>query len=134
MDRCNFTFNHERLEVYRVAVQTAGTIRRAAWPRRTAHIKDQAVRSSESMVLARGAGAERRRAKRGPEGRSLDGPDNIAEGVARGPGDARKNHHLIAFGSAAETLAALDVVDLHDKDEIDQLLRRIGAMLCRMTR
>ncbi len=110
MDRCNFTFNHEKLEVYRVAVQAARLIRRAAWPRRTAHIKDQAIRSAESVVL------------------------NIAEGVARGPGDARKNHHLIAFGSAAEALAALDVVELPNKDEIDQLLRRVGAMLCRMTR
>ena len=59
---------------------------------------------------------------------------NIAEGVARGPGDARKNHHSLAFGSAAEALAALDVVDLPNQDEIDQLLRRVGAMLSVMTR
>ena len=110
MDRCTFTFRHETLDVYRLAVEVARKIRRAQWPRRTAHIRDQAVRGSESMVL------------------------NIAEGVARGPGDARKNHHSLAFGSAAETLAALDVVDLPDKDEIDQLLRRIGAMLTVMTR
>ena len=110
MDRCSFTFMHETLDVYRVAVEAARAIRRAQWPRRTAHIRDQAVRSSESVVL------------------------NIAEGAARGPGDARKNHYSIAFSSAAEALAALDVVDLPNQDVIDQLLRRVGAMLCRMTR
>ena len=110
MDRCNFTFNHEKLDVYRLSVEAARRIRRAKWPRRTAHIRDQAVRSSESMAL------------------------NIAEGAGRGPGDARKYHYGLAFGSAAEAQAALDVVDLPDKDAIDQLLRRVGAMLSVMTR
>lgn len=110
MERCTFTFLHEKLDVYRVAVEAARRIRAARWPRRTAHIRDQAVRSSESMVL------------------------NIAEGVARGPGDACKNHHSVAYASAAEALAALDVVDLPDHDEISQLLRRVGAMLYKMTR
>jgi len=105
-----FTFPHERLHVYRCAVDAARLIRAARWPRRTAHLRDQAVRASESVVL------------------------NIAEGVGRGPSDARTNHHLIAFASAAETLAALDVVDLPDKEEIDLLLRRVGAMLQSMTR
>ena len=54
--------------------------------------------------------------------------------AGRGAGDARKHHYSIAFGSAAETLAALDVVDLPGVEEIDQLLRRVGAMLSVMTR
>lgn len=105
-----FTFPHERLVVYRLAVEAARRVRTARWPRRTAHLRDQAVRASESIAL------------------------NIAEGVGRGPGDARTNHHSIAFASAAECMAALDVVDLPDKDDIEALLRRIGAMLRSVTR
>lgn len=107
-----FVFDHERLDVYRAAVEAARRIRAARWPRRSAHIRDQAVRASESIVL------------------------NIAEGVGRGPGDARRNHHRIAFGSTAEARAALDVVDLPEEQmiPIDRLLRRIGAMLARMAR
>jgi len=108
--RNRFTFPHERLEVYRLAVDVARRVRAARWPRRTAHIRDQAVRAAESVVL------------------------NIAEGVGRGPGDARTNHHSIAFASAAECLAALDVVDLSDKEPIEASLRRVGAMLRSMTR
>ena len=33
MDRCNFTFNHEKLDVYRLSVEAARRIRRAKWPR-----------------------------------------------------------------------------------------------------
>ena len=110
MTDSDFTFSHERLDAYRVAVEAARRLRRVRWPAGSAHLKDNAVRAAESAVL------------------------NIAEGVGRGPGKARLNHHRIAFGSVAEVSAVLDVVDLDDGPEIRQLLRRVGAMLSRMTR
>ena len=112
METCTFTFPHERLDAYGVAVEVARRVRRLRWPARSASIRDQAVRASASVVL------------------------NIAEGVGRGPGDARVNHHRIALGSAAEVHAALGVVDIDGREayELDQLLRRLGAMLTSMTR
>ena len=105
-----FLFPHERLEVYRLAVEAVRDLRRVRWPRGTAHLKDNAIRSVESTVL------------------------NIAEGVGRGPGKARLNHHRIAGGSAAEAAAVLDCLDLDGGPAIKQKLRRVGAMLNQMTR
>ena len=112
MEPCTFTFPHERLDAYAAAVELARRVRRLRWPARSASIRDQAVRASASVVL------------------------NIAEGVGRGPGDARKNFHRIALGSVAEVHAVMAVVDVNERDayELDQLLRRLGAMLTAMTR
>ena len=75
MEPCTFVFPHERLDAYQAAVELARRVRRLRWPARSASIRDQAVRASASVVL------------------------NIAEGVGRGPGDARTNFHRIALGS-----------------------------------
>ena len=103
-------FDHERLDVYRVAVSVARDVRRARWPRGTAHLKDNALRGAESMVL------------------------NIAEGAGRGPGAARDNHFRLARGSAVETCAVLDCLDLRTSGSLQTRLRRIGAMLTALLR
>lgn len=100
-------FGFERLDVYREAVSVARWLRRSRWPTGSAHLKDQGTRSAESMVL------------------------NIAEGCARG-GKPGVNHYRIAMGSAGETLAVLDLVDLTGGTEQQQRLRRVGAMLFRL--
>ena len=102
-------FDHERLDVYRLAVEVARAVGRARFPRGEADLRDQAVRASRSVVL------------------------NIAEGRGRG-GGAGKNHYRIALGSAAETCAALDLATVSGASELQERLRRIGAMLARMAR
>jgi|AACY02.8.fsa_nt_gi S23 ribosomal protein. len=100
-------FDHERWDVYAVAVEVAQFTRRVRWPSGEAALADQARRASASVVL------------------------NIAEGAGR-TGKARLNHYRIARGSAAEVCAVLDVVSLPDGPEMQQRCRRIGAMLTRM--
>ncbi len=102
-------FDHERLDVYRLAVDVARRVAAARFPRGQADLRDQAVRASRSVVL------------------------NIAEGSARG-GGAAKNHYRIALGSAAEVCAALDLATVPDATLLQARLRRIGAMLARMAR
>ena len=102
-------FDHEQLDCYRLAVEVARWMRKASFPRGDADLKDHGVRSSSSAAL------------------------NIAEGRARG-GKAEKNHYRIAQGSAAEACAVLDVVDVAAAAEQQQKLRRVGAMLSKMSR
>jgi len=77
---------------------------RLRFARGDADLRDQAARASRSSVL------------------------HIAEGCSRG-GKAEKNHYRIALGSAAETCAVLDIVELKDGPGIQEELRRLGAML-----
>lgn len=102
-------FDHERLDAYKLAVEVARAVATAHFSRGDADLRDQAVRSSRSVVL------------------------NIAEGRARGGGAAR-HHYRIALGSAAETCAALDLAALPDAAALQERLRRVGAMLARMAR
>lgn len=102
-------FDHERLDVYTLAVDVARGLATARFPRGEADLRDQAVRASRSVVL------------------------NIAEGCARG-GAAGKNHFRIARGSAAETCAALDLAAVAGSKDMQDKLRRIGAMLTRLAR
>ena len=104
----SYRYDFENLEVYKLAVRAARWMRTVGWPRETAHLKDQATGAAESMVL------------------------NIAEGCARG-GKTGRNHYRIARGSAGEALAVLDLVDLEGAVETQQHLRRVGAMLVRMS-
>jgi four helix bundle protein len=106
---CDFAFPYETLDVFRLAVDVARWVRAAPWPRGHAHLRDQAIRASESIVL------------------------NIAEGSGR-RGDAGANHHRIAHGSAAEVNAVLYLVDLPGAPDAQQRLRRIGAMLHKLGR
>lgn len=102
-------FHHERLDAYRLAVEVAREVSVVRFPRGEADLRDQAVRASRSVAL------------------------NIAEGCSRG-GKARTNHYRIALGSAAETCAALDLTTASGATELQEKLRRIGAMLSRMAR
>lgn len=104
-----YAFDHEDLEVYRLALEVSHWLHRAEFPRGAAWIRDQALRSVGSVVL------------------------NIAEGRARS-GDARRNHYRIALGSAAETCAALDILPIADAPSQQTRLRRIGAMLTKLSR
>ena len=78
---------HERLDVYKVALEVGRWTLRSRWPRGTSDLKNQAVRASASVAL------------------------NIAEGSLR-RGKAQTHHFEIARGSAAETLTVLQLVDL----------------------
>ncbi len=101
-------FAHENLDVYRLALEVARWFPTVAVPRGRASLREQGCRAADSVVL------------------------NIAEGRARG-GGAGKNHFRIALGSAAEMCAVLDLVQSRDAAEYQQKLRRIGAMLGRMS-
>ena len=84
-------------------------MKNARFPRGDSALKDQGIRASRSVAL------------------------NLSEGKARG-GGAERNHYRIALGSAAETCATLDLIDLPGADEKQRKLRRIGAMLAKMAR
>ncbi len=101
-------FAHEHLDVYRVALEVARWFPTVTVPRGRASLKEQGCRAADSVVL------------------------NIAEGRARG-GGAGKNHFRIALGSAAEVCAVLDLVQSGEAACFQQRLRRIGAMLNRMS-
>jgi four helix bundle protein len=102
-------FDHETLDVYRLALEVCRWLASTEFPRGWAWLRDQAQRSAGSSVL------------------------NIAEGRARG-GDAGRNHYRIALGSAAETCAALDIAPVVGVADQQAKLRRVGAMLSKMSR
>jgi four helix bundle protein len=102
-------FDHENLDVYRLALEVARWFPSVAAPRGRAALKEQGCRAADSVAL------------------------NIAEGRARG-GGAGKNHYRIALGSAAEVCAVLDLLQSAGAAEFQQKLRRIGAMLARMSK
>jgi four helix bundle protein len=99
--------NHERLDVYRLAVEVARWVADAQFPANMRALEDQAVRASQSIVL------------------------NIAEGASR-RGQAGRNHFRIALGSVAETCAVLDLTALAGAEEQQAKLRRVGTMLYRL--
>ena len=49
-------------------------------------------------------------------------------------GAARRNHCSIALGSAGEALAVFYVIEVTDGADIQELFRRVGAMLGKVTR
>jgi len=102
-------FDYERLDVYRLAVEVNRWIGRARFPRGRAALRDQGLRAADAMVC------------------------NVAEGVAKRNG-AGKNALLIALGEAGECCAVLDCVDLDGAPLQQTKLRRIGAMLAKMSR
>ena len=105
----NNYFDFERLDVYRLAVTVNRAVATTHWPVGRSHLKDQAIRAADSMVL------------------------NIAEGAERGRGTkAAKNHFRIAKGSAGEVFATLEILDLDP--EARGKLQRIGSMLNRLSR
>ena len=102
-------FDHEGYDVYRLTISVARWLHQARFPRGRTDLRRQALRAVDSVAL------------------------NIAEGCGR-KRDAGKNHFRIALGSAAETCAVLDLVDLPDGGDQQDKLRRIGAMLAVMSR
>ncbi|MCB9795457.1 MAG: four helix bundle protein [Alphaproteobacteria bacterium] len=104
-----FAFSHEVLDVYRLAREVALWIRGLEFPRGEAELRNQALRASSSVVL------------------------NIAEGRARG-GRPGQNHYRIALGSAAELCAVMDLLRVDEALVMQRKLRRVGAMLNRMSR
>ena len=102
-------FPHETLRAYQQAVQISRWVSATRFPRGMAWAKDQAQRAAGSVAL------------------------NIAEGRGRA-GQARRNHYEIAYASASEACAALDLLDLPGAAEQQQQLRDIGAMLAGLMR
>jgi four helix bundle protein len=78
-----YSFTHERLDCYRLAVEVNRWFEQAVFPPGRAHIKDQGLRSSDSVVC------------------------NIAEGCARRGTAAGRNALRIALGEAGECCAVL---------------------------
>jgi len=105
----NWNFDFEKMDVYKLALEVARWIRTVPWPDGSAKTRDQGVRAAESVVL------------------------NFAEGWLR-PGKAGKNQIRIAFASAGEVVAVLDVVTLPDGLEMQRKMRRVGAMLAKLAR
>ena len=107
-----FHFDHERLDCYQLAIGVARWFARTPFPRGRAELRRQGQDAADSVVLNIAEGAGRRRAN-----------------------NAGKNHHQIALGSAAETCAVLDLAgNLPGAAAQQTNLRRIGAMLARMSR
>ena len=106
-----YQFGHERLDCYRLAVEVARWFERVSFPRGRSKLREQAMSAIDSVVL------------------------NIAEGGGRRRTGSGKNHHDIALGSAAECCAVLDLIGQSPgAAEQQQKLRRIGAMLAKMSR
>ncbi len=98
---------HERLDVYRLAVEVARWVRSTTFPPGESALRDQAKRAADSVVL------------------------NLAEGC-NSLGGNRNKHYRIARGSAAEVCAVLDLVPLDEAPMRQQQLRRIVFMACRL--
>lgn len=98
---------HERLDAYRLALETARWAAALAIPPHRKHLRDQLVRAADSVVLA------------------------IAEGSGLS-GDARRHHYRIALGSVCEVAAVVDLLTPRDHGEVRERLVRVAAMLSKM--
>ncbi len=107
-----FVFRHNRLDVYRAALELIEFVGKldSTWFRGNPDRRRQLLRATDSIAL------------------------NIAEGSTQNSDRARRNHYRIALGSAGESDAILQVLQLHraQVSEGRRLLARIGAMLWRM--
>ena len=100
-------FNHDKLECYAVALDVARWAARVKVPTGRKHLRDQLVRSADSVVL------------------------NIAEGAGRPfGGAARRSFFDIAMGSAAEVGAIIDLLG-EDAAKKSQVLR-VAQMAARL--
>jgi len=108
-------FSHQRLDVYRVALQFAtfahGVVPRG--PTGRSALREQLLHAAESVV------------------------QNIAEGAAQISTPMAKKHYRIALGSAAECAAVLDLLAAYGVVRLaegQQLIGRTGAMLRKLAR
>jgi four helix bundle protein len=115
-DSITFALDHERLEVYRAALELH-TICCALLPTRAfGMLRDQLERASLSVVL------------------------NIAEGAGRGSAADKRRFYEMARGSATESAAALEVLRLRRLadpgllGEARLLAIRVVQMLSRLAR
>jgi len=81
---------HERLDAYRAAVEFYRVVKeiRARLPRGLGPLGDQLSRAAQSICL------------------------NLAEGAAARSRDVKRRHWNIALGSAGESAAAIDLVEI----------------------
>ena len=95
---------HESLHCYQLLVQVSRWFRTLQMQARDGHLLDQGRRASESAVL------------------------NLAEGRYR-TGKDRAYHLRVAQGSAAETVAVLDLLPVTGAEDKQHALRRAVAMI-----
>ena len=106
-----YGFGFERFDVYRLAVEVNRWFASVTMPSGRSHLRDQGMRAADSVVC------------------------NIAEGLSKGRrGRAGRNSLRIALGEAGELCAVLDCAPVPGGEETQHKLRRIGAMLAKMTR
>jgi len=105
---------HERLDVYRLALEFRRSLAPLAKVRGIAPLRDQLFRAADSVVL------------------------NIAEGAGRNSRSDKQRHYEIAKGSATESAAALELLhragNLSDAAyrERRELVIRVVQMLSRL--
>ncbi len=102
-------FDYEKLDCYRLAVEVNRWFSRVGFPRGRSHLRDQGLRASDSVVC------------------------NIAEGCSKKGTVVGKSNLLTALGSAGECCAVLDCVSLLGSVDQQEKLRRIGAMLFKLS-
>ena len=106
-----YGFGFERFDVYRLAVEVNRWFASVTMPSGRSHLRDQGMRAADSVVC------------------------NIAEGLSKGrSGRAGRNSLRIALGEAGELCAVLDCAAVPGRQQAQRKLRRIGAMLAKMTR
>ncbi len=106
-----YLFDHEQLDVFRLAVEVNRWFASARFPTGRAHLRDQGLRATDSVVL------------------------NLAEGLPNRREKMGKRHFRIALGSAAEAAAVLALLpQLEGTDDTLRKLRRVGAMLRALSR
>ena len=116
MQHQSFSFPHNRLDVFRVALDMAVQAKRVAdrVPHGHRSLADQLLRSSGSMVLLVDEGANRYTA----------GSKRQRYSEARG--------ECGEVAAAAELLAALELVPMAECEELLTLAGRVAAMLTRL--
>jgi four helix bundle protein len=110
------SFGHEKLDVYRLAIEYVGWAFRLCERLKGQHsnIKDQLLRAAQSIPL------------------------NIAEGNGKATEGERRRFFEIARGSARECGAAQDVLEvcggltIQENQDAKKVLDRIAAMLTRL--
>ena len=117
IDSSRMTFDHEKLDVYRISIEFAAwafkLAKKLSGPNR--HARDQLLRASQSV------------------------PQNIAEGNGKRSIKDRKRFLEIARGSVMECASILDIllacVAISESDTHfgKKLLHRIASMLSKMT-
>ena len=106
-----YLFDHERMDVFRLAVEVNHWFAHASFPSGRAHLRDQGLRASDSVVL------------------------NLAEGLPNRKKPMGKRHFRIALGSAAEAAVVLALLPtLPGAQGTLEKLRRVGAMLAALSR